>query len=172
MPALTEAWRPGFWPCAPVRICPMITSETSLGATSARFSTSLMAIFPSSCAGRVANAPLKLPTGVRAPDTIITSVIGSLLGAGCCCSRSQNAANARQGKLWQICLLSQILGRYPLCRAAEFYAENTGQLGRRDVVLAREIRAPLGASCTAGTRDRSKHRRPGRHQEIRKPASL
>ncbi len=28
MPAAIEAWRAGFWPCAAVRIWPMITSET------------------------------------------------------------------------------------------------------------------------------------------------
>ena len=28
MPAAIEAWRAGFWPCAAVRICPMMTSDT------------------------------------------------------------------------------------------------------------------------------------------------
>ena len=41
----------------------MMTSSTSSGATPARSSAPLMAIAPSSCAGSVAKAPLKEPTG-------------------------------------------------------------------------------------------------------------
>jgi len=45
----------------------------------ARSSTALMAASPSLCAGTVAKAPLKEPTGVRAPATITTSSTGICL---------------------------------------------------------------------------------------------
>src|SRR5690242_19219533 len=51
----------------------MITSETRAGSTPARSSAALMATAPRSWAGMVANAPLKLPTGVRAALTMTTS---------------------------------------------------------------------------------------------------
>src|SRR5881409_3868436 len=51
----------------------MITSETRAGSTPARSSAALMATAPRSWAGVVANAPLKLPTGVRAALTMTTS---------------------------------------------------------------------------------------------------
>src|SRR5204862_8212879 len=51
----------------------MITSEMRPGSTSARSSAALMAMAPRSWAGMVANAPLKLPTGVRAALTMTTS---------------------------------------------------------------------------------------------------
>src|SRR5450756_234225 len=51
----------------------MITSETRPGSIPARSSAALMATAPSSCAGVVANAPLKLPTAVRAALTMTTS---------------------------------------------------------------------------------------------------
>ena len=51
----------------------MMTSETRPGSMPARSSAALMAIAPRSCAGVVANAPLKLPTGVRAALTMTTS---------------------------------------------------------------------------------------------------
>src|ERR1700688_3050733 len=51
----------------------MITSETRAGSTPARSSAALMAMAPRSWAGVVANAPLKLPTGVRAALTMTTS---------------------------------------------------------------------------------------------------
>src|SRR3954468_14317245 len=51
----------------------MMTSDTRPGSTPARLRASLMATAPRSCAGVVANAPLKLPTGVRAALTITTS---------------------------------------------------------------------------------------------------
>ena len=73
MPAAIEAWRAGFWPCAAVRIWPMMTSETRPGSMPARSSAALMAMAPRSWAGVVANAPLKLPTGVRAALTMTTS---------------------------------------------------------------------------------------------------
>ena len=44
----------------------MMTSETSPASTRARSSAALMATLPSSCAGRLASAPLNEPTGVRA----------------------------------------------------------------------------------------------------------
>ena len=66
MPAPIEACRAGFWPAPAVRIWPMMTSDTSPGSTRARSSAALMATLPSSCAGRLASAPLNEPTGVRA----------------------------------------------------------------------------------------------------------
>src|SRR3954449_12576756 len=51
----------------------MTTSETRPGSTPARSSAALMATAPRSWAGMVANAPLKLPTGVRAALTMTTS---------------------------------------------------------------------------------------------------
>src|SRR5579859_7649014 len=51
----------------------MITSETRAGSMPARSSAALMAMAPRSWAGMVANAPLKLPTGVRAALTMTTS---------------------------------------------------------------------------------------------------
>src|SRR3954468_12688193 len=51
----------------------MMTSETRPGSMPARSSAALMAVAPRSCAGVVANAPLKLRTGVRAALTMTTS---------------------------------------------------------------------------------------------------
>src|SRR5215831_8265544 len=79
MPAAIEACWAGFWPWPAVRIWPRITSETCGPSTPARLSDSWTATLPSSWAGRVANAPLKAPTGVRAALTItISSFIWSL----------------------------------------------------------------------------------------------
>ena len=67
----------------------MMTSETRPGSMPARSSAALMAMAPRSWAGVVANAPLKLPTGVRAALTMTTSsdmgISWSLrfLGLGC-----------------------------------------------------------------------------------------
>ena len=44
----------------------MITSDTSSGATLARSRAALIATVPSADADKSANAPLKVPTGVRA----------------------------------------------------------------------------------------------------------
>src|SRR3954468_6719399 len=51
----------------------MMTSETRPGSMPARSSAALMAMAPRSWAGVVANAPLKLPTGVRGALTMTTS---------------------------------------------------------------------------------------------------
>src|SRR3954452_16859837 len=51
----------------------MMTSDTRAGSTPARSRAALMATAPRSWAGVVANAPLKLPTGVRAALTMTTS---------------------------------------------------------------------------------------------------
>jgi hypothetical protein len=81
-PAPIEAWRAGFCPSAAVRICPRITSSTSSEATPARSSAALSATMPSMCAGSVPNAPLKLPTGVRAAEAMTISLIGCFLVFG------------------------------------------------------------------------------------------
>ena len=52
----------------------MTTSSTSAGSTLARFSASLIAAAPSSCAGTLAKAPLKEPTAVRAAPTMTISL--------------------------------------------------------------------------------------------------
>ena len=54
---------PGSGPAPAVSTWPRMTSSTSLASTPARASTSLMATTPSSCAGVLAKAPLKEPTG-------------------------------------------------------------------------------------------------------------
>src|ERR1700757_4548298 len=51
----------------------MITSETRGASTPARSSADLIAVLPSSWAGKDANAPLNAPTGVRVALTITTS---------------------------------------------------------------------------------------------------
>ena len=66
MPAPIDACRAGFCPWPAVRTWPRMTSETSPGCTPARSSAALMAILPSSGAGRLASEPLNEPTGVRA----------------------------------------------------------------------------------------------------------
>ena len=53
----------------------MMTSSTSSGFTPARGSAAWMAMVPSACADRVAKAPLKLPTGVRAAEAMTISVM-------------------------------------------------------------------------------------------------
>src|SRR6266702_352813 len=53
IPAAMDAWRAGFWPCAAVRICPMMTSVTRGLSTPPRLSASTMAALPSSWAGRL-----------------------------------------------------------------------------------------------------------------------
>src|SRR5215467_333925 len=83
MPAAMEAWRAGFCPCPAPRIWPRMTSETWAPSTPARSSAALIAILPSSCAGRLANAPLNAPTGVRAALTMtMSSCIPLLLMLG------------------------------------------------------------------------------------------
>src|SRR5438105_15272769 len=51
----------------------VMRSETRAGSMPARSSAALMAMAPRSWAEVVANAPLKLPTGVRAALTMTTS---------------------------------------------------------------------------------------------------
>jgi len=74
MPAAIAAWRAGFCPWPADRIWPMITSLTSPAATPARASAALIASAPSAWADRSANAPEKLPTGVRAALAMTISV--------------------------------------------------------------------------------------------------
>src|SRR5215472_15185220 len=73
MPAAIEAWRAGVCPCPALRIWPRMTSDTWPPATPARSNAALIAILPSSCAGRLANAPLNAPTGVRVAETMTMS---------------------------------------------------------------------------------------------------
>src|SRR2546428_2057448 len=56
-----------------------MTSSTSSGESLARSSAPLIANAPSSCASNEPSAPLKDPTGVRAADTITTSVMTNSL---------------------------------------------------------------------------------------------
>ena len=84
-PALMCACRAGFCPCAAVSTWPRMVSETSSGATPARSSTARITAAPRSCAGVLANAPLKLPTAVRAADAITILLISSSTGGGSLC---------------------------------------------------------------------------------------
>src|SRR5262249_9929073 len=85
MPAPIDACRAGFCPCPAVRICPMITSDTSAPATPARLSASTIATLPRSWAGKPLSAPLNAPTGVRAAPTMTISffISGSFDRTGC-----------------------------------------------------------------------------------------
>ena len=51
----------------------MAESRPAVVAAAAVEAAAVIAAAPSTCAGTLANAPLKLPTGVRAADTITTS---------------------------------------------------------------------------------------------------
>ena len=75
MPAAMAACRAGFCPSPPARTWPRMTSSTSSGETLARSSAPLIATAPSSWAVSEPSAPLNAPTGVRAADTITTSVM-------------------------------------------------------------------------------------------------
>ena len=87
MPELTAAWRAGFWPCAALRIWPMMTSSTSSGFTLARSSAPLIAALPRSWAGTAPNAPLNEPMGVRAALAMTISVAMVILLGVPPCSR-------------------------------------------------------------------------------------
>ncbi len=78
-PALIDACLAGFCPWLAVRIWPKMTSETSPPSTLARLRASVMAIFPSSCAGRVESAPLNDPTGVLAALAITMASCPSIV---------------------------------------------------------------------------------------------
>ncbi len=56
-----------------------MVSEISPGSTPALSSAARIAAAPSSCAGVSANAPRKLPTGVRAAEAITMLVMCDLL---------------------------------------------------------------------------------------------
>ena len=51
----------------------MMTSDTRGASTPARSNAALIAVFPDSWAGTVANAPLNAPTGVRVALTMTMS---------------------------------------------------------------------------------------------------
>src|SRR6516162_750137 len=61
-----------------------MTSETCTPSTSARLSVSWIATFPNSWAARLASAPLKAPTGVRAAATA-DKTVGALKKNRLCC---------------------------------------------------------------------------------------
>ena len=73
-----------------------MVSDTSALSIPARATTASRTAAPKSWAGVLAKAPLKLPTAVRAAETITTLVIGwSSFGAGCKSGRSQKQAACR-----------------------------------------------------------------------------
>ena len=74
-PALSAAWRAGFWPTPACSTCPMMTSSTRSLATPARRMASAMAMAPSRGAGMSPKAPRYLPIGVRAADRMKASAI-------------------------------------------------------------------------------------------------
>ena len=76
MPAAMAAWRAGFWPGAGgqdlaeddlVHFVRLRSRRAAIAAW--------MAMVPSACADRLAKAPLKLPTGVRAAEAMTISVM-------------------------------------------------------------------------------------------------
>src|SRR5439155_1901985 len=75
MPAAMAACRAGFCPSPPARPWRRVTSSASSGETLARSSAPLMAMAPNSWAEIEPSAPLNAPIGVRAADTITTSVM-------------------------------------------------------------------------------------------------
>ena len=80
-PAARAAWRAGFCPSPAASTWPRITSSTSPASTPARSNAACSASAPSVCAGSVPRAPLKLPTGVRAAETMtMSSMSGSPVG--------------------------------------------------------------------------------------------
>ena len=78
-PALIWAWRAGFWPWPAVRTWPRMVSLTSEGSMPARSTIAFKTDVPRESAGVLAKAPPKLPTAVRAADTITIFVTKFLL---------------------------------------------------------------------------------------------
>ena len=74
MPAPMAACRAGPCPAAACSTWPRMTSSTSSGLTPARSSAARMATSPSFDAGRLDRPPRKDPTGVRAAETMTTSM--------------------------------------------------------------------------------------------------
>src|SRR4029079_12059775 len=70
MPALSAAWRAGAWPRLAGSTQPMMTSETSAGATPESASAALIAGAPSWVAGTPVNWPIMAPIGVRRAPTM------------------------------------------------------------------------------------------------------
>ena len=97
MPAAMAACRAGFCPSPPERTWPRITSSTSSGETLARSSAPLMAMAPNSWAEIEPSAPLNAPTGVRAADTITTSVMINSSFSVPCAVRFQGQATTGRG---------------------------------------------------------------------------
>src|SRR5215212_7801542 len=130
MPAAMAACRAGFWPVLAVSTCPKITSSTSPGSTLARSIAAMIATLPSSCAGVLANAPLKLPTGVRAAETITTSFMAfsCRLPAPHSCSSGSDLDGAPRRRLdWPVGLAAE-LGR-SRCRAGRAFLEPAVPIG-------------------------------------------
>jgi len=75
--AARAAWRAGFIPSPAERTLPMSTSSTCSGLTPARFNASAIAVAPSLVAGTSANAPPKVPMGVRTAPAMTTSFMVS-----------------------------------------------------------------------------------------------
>ena len=73
-PALIAACRAGFMPSPACRMQPRITSSTWSGRMPARRTASRTATVASSTALTSLSAPPKVPTGVRQPETMTTSV--------------------------------------------------------------------------------------------------
>src|SRR5207249_1165715 len=164
----------------------MITSEICAPSTPARLSVSWIASFPSSWAGRVANAPLKAPTGVRAAATMtISSFICNSLGirleaADLLLSRVSAPSKphtARQSaghcRILGICAPACQLEGLPVCSASFWYTvaarscrhvghrQNGGCGGKKQAMLRGQ--APTEFTHGCGT---------GHDQEIRQPTAL
>src|SRR5690349_16651608 len=76
MPAAIDACRAGAWPRLPGSTQPMITSETSPGATPDCSSAALIAVAPSVGVGTPVNWPRKEPIAVRLAPTMTMSDMG------------------------------------------------------------------------------------------------
>src|SRR5579859_1993102 len=166
MPALTDACRAGPWPAPACSTCPITTSSTSLALIPARSMAAMMAILPSSWAGRLASAPLNEPTGVRAAETMTMSVMAQV-------PRRHRWRRKRA-------LASSIGTARNFRKPARGYAASLPLFANRLACAILHCRNS-GFAAIAGPasriwdgrygRDR-RPRRARRHQEVRQPAAL
>ena len=79
----------------------MITSSTSAAEMPARSIAALMAMVPRSCAATEDSAPLNEPTGVRAAETMTTSVMVVSLPENCPCEHHGKSKRLRHSRIWR-----------------------------------------------------------------------
>src|SRR5690625_393044 len=127
-PAAICAWRAGFCPCAAVSTCPKMVSDTASFSTPARSSAASIAAAPSSWAGTLAKAPLKLPIAVRAAEAMTTSVMVHVPPQGGCFARVL---------AWRSFGFNLRLGRARRCEARWLRGRGGGVSMARDVRSSR-----------------------------------